>query len=215
MISLRSQVIVTQQPETTIDRLRTLSSDNERIEIITPEETKTFSVKDAARAIEKAHMASYEHKVIVLVADVFSEVVQNKLLKAIEEPPPKCDFILVTASKATLLPTIRSRLPITVLDDEKTDTEPFELNLSKLDLGSMYAFVQEHKRIDAATAKPLLERIATEAIGSGRYRIDEGVLDWLRDARLALDKGSPPSFVLIGVLLKLMAKQIPNRPTHP
>jgi DNA polymerase-3 subunit delta' len=213
MIHLQSQVIITSRFDETIERLRALAQENERFITIVRE--GNFVVDDAKEAIEKAYLASYERTIIVLAADVFSAVVQNKLLKIIEEPPPKTDFILMLPTKATLLPTVRSRLPITVLDEtQASEAETIGIDMTKLDLGSMYAFVQEHKRIDAATAKPLLERIATEAIGSGRYRIDEGVLDWLRDARLALDKGSPPSFVLIGVLLKLMAKQIPNRPTH-
>ena len=204
---LGSQVIITTRFDETIAQLQDLATGQERFEVIRPEEGKTFSVKDARLAIEKAWLSSYEHLIVILVADQFSEVVQNKLLKAIEEPPPNTDFILLLSSRATLLPTIRSRLPITVLDEAETQ-ETLGLEMARLDVRGVYGFVQEHKRIDAAQAAKLLEQITTEAIQSGQYRLDARTLDHLRDSRIALDKGSPPSFVLTGALLKLLAKKI-------
>ncbi len=203
---LNSQVIVTGRFDETIIQLQGLANANERFEIIRAEEGKAFTLKDAQHAIDKAAIASYEPIIVILVADQFSEVVQNKLLKAIEEPPPNVEFILILSTKATLLPTIRSRLPITVLD-EHDEREALGLDLRKLDVRSVYDFVQEHKRVDNAAAKTLLEQIASEALTSGAYRIDARTLDHLRDSRLALDKGSPASFVLTGVLLKLLAKR--------
>jgi DNA polymerase-3 subunit delta' len=203
---LQSQVIITAQFDTTIEQLRSLAQDHERFEVILPEEGKAFSVKDAARAIEKAHIASYERTIVILAAEVFSEVVQNKLLKAIEEPPPETEFILMLPSKSTLLPTIRSRLPVTILDEVDERME-LELDIERLDVRSVYAFVQEHKRVTGTQAKKFLEQISIMAIRSGRYDLDERTFNVLRDSRLALDKGSPASFVLIGMLLKLLARK--------
>jgi DNA polymerase-3 subunit delta' len=201
-----SQVIITAQFDATIEQLRSLAQDHERFEVILPEEGKAFSVKDAARAIEKAHIASYERTIVILAAEVFSEVVQNKLLKAIEEPPPETEFILMLPSKSTLLPTIRSRLPVTILDEVDERME-LELDIERLDVRSVYTFVQEHKRVTGTQAKKFLEQISIMAIRSGRYDLDERTFNVLRDSRLALDKGSPASFVLIGMLLKLLARK--------
>lgn len=47
---------------------------------------------------------------------------QNKLLKSLEEPPPSVHFIINTASKASILPTVISRckeIPFLKIDDEK------------------------------------------------------------------------------------------------
>ena len=206
---LSSQVIVTTRFDETIAQLQGLATQNERFEIIRPDEGKSFTVKDAQRAIDKAYMASYERLIVVLLAEQFSEVVQNKLLKAIEEPPPNTEFILMLASRATLLSTIRSRLPVTVLD-EMQEREALDLEMERLDVRSVYAFVQQHKRIDAAKAKTLLEQIANGAIQSGQYHLDAHALDHLRDSRRALDKGAPASFVLIGALLKLLARKKRN-----
>ena len=206
---LVSQVIITSHFEETLTRLRAEAKEGERFEIIRPEEGKAFSVKDARRAMDKAYLSSYERVIVILIADAFSDVVQNKLLKAFEEPPANTDFILMLPTRATLLPTIRSRLPITVLD-ETDEREALALDMARLDIRSVYSFTQEHKRIDGAAAKVLLEQIAAAAIRSGQYRLDERTLDHLRDSRLALDKGSPASFVLTGALLKLLARKKKN-----
>ena len=208
---LTSQVIITSRFDETITDLKALAQERERFEVIRPDEGKTFQVKDAKRAIEKAYISSDVRKIVILVSEVFSDVVQNKLLKAIEEPPPGTEFILILPTKSTLLSTIRSRLPITVLE-ERDGREALTLDMERLDVRSVYAFVQEHKRIDAAAAKVFLEQIASAAIRSRRYRLDTRTLDHLRDSRLALDKGSPASFVLTGALLKLLARKKRERP---
>ena len=45
-------------------------------------------------------------------ADAPATVVQNALLKTLEEPTPSSQFILVTARPDGLLPTVRSRCPM-------------------------------------------------------------------------------------------------------
>jgi DNA polymerase-3 subunit delta' len=88
------------------------------------------------------------------------------------------------------------------------DTEPFELNMKQLDLASVYAFVQKHKRlIDKAFAKTLVEKISTEAMKSQRFDLDEKTLHLFQNAFKALDVGSPPQFVLMTLLLKLLARK--------
>jgi len=167
---------------------------------------KAFKVEDVALALEKAYLASEEHQVILLAGDQFGEVVQNKLLKVIEEPPPGKSFILLFRSKASILPTIRSRLPVTILDEGEEESS-LELNLTNLELGSVYGFIQEHNRIGSAEARKIVERLLKEALASEAYELDSRALDTFRDAVRALDMGSPVSFVLTAVLLKLLAKK--------
>jgi len=166
----------------------------------------SFKVEDVALALEKAYLASEEHQVILLAGDQFSDVVQNKLLKVIEEPPPKKSFVLLFRSKASILPTIRSRLPVTILD-EGEERSALELDLASLELGSVYRFIQEHNRIGSDEARRIVEGLLKEALASGAYDLDERALDTFRDAVRALDMGSPVSFVLTAVLLKLLAKK--------
>jgi len=201
---LTSQVIVTSNIDETIMMLESLRRNERIVKII--EEDKIFSVKDAQIAIEKSYMASEETTVIILSAKIFSPIVQNKLLKVIEEPPANKEFILVTHSKSTILTTIKSRLPITVLSNEREE-EDFGLDVKQLSLESVYAFTQEHKRTDSNSMKGLLESIVKGAIVSGGYDLDEKTLSLFRDCYVALDMGSPPQFVLNALLLKLLARK--------
>jgi DNA polymerase-3 subunit delta' len=203
-MTLTSQVIVTAQIEETIAMLEALRTTERIVKIL--EEEKAFSVVDAKTVIEKAYMASEEITVIILAAKIFSPVVQNKLLKVIEEPPKNKEFILLTQSKSTILDTIRSRLPIVVLS-EKSEEEDLGLELKLLSLSTVYAFIQTHKRTNAKEMSVIVERISKEAITSGMFNLDEKTLSLFSDCFVALDMGSPPQFVLNTLLLKLLARK--------
>lgn len=200
---LVSQVIISSDIDDMVIQLEALQQNERFVKIIKED---NFLVEDAKLAIEKAYIASDETTVIILAAKTFSPVVQNKLLKVIEEPPPKKEFILITPSKATILDTIRSRLPITV-SSSHTEEEALGLDVAHLSLASVYEFVQTHKRTDAKVMKTLVERISKEAIYSQAYSLDEKTLDLFSNAFIALDVGSPPPFVLNTLLLKLLARK--------
>jgi DNA polymerase-3 subunit delta' len=200
---LVSQVIISSNIDDTVIQLEGLQQNERFVKIIKED---NFLVEDAKLAIEKAHMASDETTVIILAAKTFSPVVQNKLLKVIEEPPPKKEFILITPNKATILDTIRSRLPITVRD-ASAEEEALELDVAQLSLATVYEFVQIHKRTDAKAMKGLIEQISKEAIESQAYNLDEKTLNLFSNAFFALDVGSPPPFVLNTLLLKLLARK--------
>ncbi|GIT99154.1 DNA polymerase III subunit delta' [Sulfurovum sp. TSL1] len=200
---LVSQVIISSDIDDTVIQLEGLQQNERFVKIIKED---NFLVEDAKLAIEKAHMASDETTVIILAAKTFSPVVQNKLLKVIEEPPPRTEFVLITPNKATILDTIRSRLPITVCASY-VEEEALELDVAQLSLATVYGFVQTHKRTDAKAMKTLVERISKEAIHSQAYYLDEKTLNLFSNAFIALDVGSPPPFVLNTLLLKLLARK--------
>lgn len=201
---LSSQILISNDIEGTILALESAVTTERIIKIVEGE--KAFSVDDAKQAIEKAYMASEETTVIILAAKIFSPIVQNKLLKVIEEPPARKEFILITPSKSTILPTIRSRLPVIVLNEESTQTDT-GLDLRQLSLATVYEFIQTHKRTDAKAMKFLIENISKEAIRSQQYDLDEKTLTLFSNAFIALDVGSPPQFVLTTLLLKLLARK--------
>ena len=227
-MTLTSQVIITANIVNTILELEKLRKNESIVEIISANikeklnpkegiqapiavqrvvtEKENIRLVDAQTAIEKAYMASVETTVIILAAKAFTKDVQNKLLKVIEEPPENKEFILITASKSTILPTIKSRLPIYILNEEKKE-EDIGLDLKQLSLATVYAFIQTHKRTDAKTMKRIVERISNEAIASQSYDLDEKTLALFSTAYIALDVGSPASFVLNTLLLKLLARK--------
>ncbi len=224
---VQSQVIITGHLEEAVEQLEQLKTTELFVEILSPSmatnlhkegeptpynvhriptEKETFSVVDAKLAIEKAYMATEETMVIILVSKNFSPIVQNKLLKVIEEPPKNKEFILITESKSTLLDTIKSRLPVTVLSETK-ECEALALSMEQLSLETVYEFIQTHKRTDVKAMKPLIEQISKEAIISQKYNLDEKTLTLFSNAFIALDVGSPPIFVLNALLLKLLARK--------
>ena len=201
---LTSQVIISSDIDNTIALIEAHKTNERIVKII--EEEKAFSVKDAQQVIEKAYMASEETTVIILAAKIFSPIVQNKLLKIIEEPPAKKEFILITPSKSTILATIRSRLPITILLEDKGE-EALNLDMRQLSLSLVYEFIQTHKRTNAKEMAGIIERISKEAIDSQSYNLDEKTLSLFSNCFVALDMGSPPQFVLNALLLKLLARK--------
>lgn len=204
-LQLKSQVIITQSISDTISRLKSLKSNQNIVTII--EEDKAFSVNDAKEAISKAYLASEFDTIIILGAKVFSNIVQNKLLKIIEEPPVNTEFILVTNSKSTILPTIKSRLPIKQIISQSID-EIEILDIENISLDTIYEFSQKNKRVDTQSMKIIIQKMIKQAIVSGKFSIDKDALDIFTNAYRALDLGSPTQFVLNSVLLKLLEKKI-------
>lgn len=73
-----------------------------------------YRADDAAAFIERLGMGSYGRFLIGLIddADSMSEVVQNKLLKTLEEPADGTLLILAAANRDALLETVRSRCSV-------------------------------------------------------------------------------------------------------
>jgi len=206
---LASGIIITHQADEVLKELEALRT-TELFTLIRSEDdkgkAKEFLVEHAQLAISKAYVASEGLDYIILIAPRFSDVSQNRLLKIIEEPPRNKAFIIITESKSALLETIQSRLPVTVLNDATTQ-ENFSLDLINLNLAKVYEFIQENSRISAVECKVLVEKISLNAMKSGKYNLDESTLKVFSDCIKALDVGSPTSFVLNTLLLKLLAKK--------
>lgn len=206
---LSSGIIITQQIEDTLSQLLREST-VEKLTIIKNEDSKgnlkEFLVEHAKEAIEKAYISSEKLNYIILVAPRFSQISQNILLKLLEEPPKNKELILITQSKSALLDTIQSRMPIRVLDD-KRDIKPLSLDLENLSLKNVYDFIQENKRTSNVECKILVEHILLESIKTKAFKMDKSLLEMFSNSIKALDVGSPTSFILIGLLLKLLAKK--------
>ena len=203
-IKLHSQIIITNDIDFIIRKLESLVIDEDIIKIVNE---KNFLVEDVKLAIQKAYITSRNRNIIILASNSFSAVVQNRMLKIIEEPPPNKEFIIIASSKSSILPTIKSRLPLYTVN-KNIKEEPFELNLSKLNLQDSYDFIKAHQRTNSYDAKKILERLLKEAIYSRCYNIDKSTLKLFENGYKALDVGSPTPFVLSAIILKLLAKKI-------
>ena len=208
-MSLSSEIIITHQADIVLSQLEAKRS-TELFTIIKSEDdkgkAKEFLVEHAQLAIKKAYISSANLNYIILVAPKFSDVSQNRLLKILEEPPRNKAFIIITESKSALLDTIQSRMPVRVLNDT-VEEKTFSLDLQNLNLSKVYAFVQEHSRITSSECKVLVEKISLHAMKSGKYNLDEQTLKVFSDCIKALDVGSPTTFILNVLLLKLLARK--------
>ena len=208
-MTLASGIIITQQAEATLNALKNLQND-EVFTIIKSEDekgkAKEFLVEHAQETIAKAYVANERLNYIILIAPRFSEIAQNRLLKLLEEPPRNKAFILITESKSALLDTIQSRLPVTVLNDAVSN-ESLDLDIVNLNLAKVYEFIQKNSRTSAVECKALVQKISLRAMKSGKYNLDAETLKLFSDSIKALEVGSPTSFILNVLLLKLLAKK--------
>jgi len=200
---LTSQLLITSDIDVALEKLEDIKTDEQFIKIISYD---NFLVDDAKLAIEKAYITSDNRAIIILASNNFSDIVQNRLLKIIEEPPPNKEFIIITTSKSSILPTIKSRLPIYTIKN-RLEPEDLGLDLKNLNLEVVYNFLQENKRINSINAKDKIQKIIKEAIFSKSYNLDRTTLDLFDNSYKALDKGSPPPFILSALMLKLLAKK--------
>ena len=200
-MELQSSIIISQEPYDVLDRLKELKKD-EKFTIINSED-REFLIEHASEAISKAYIANEVREFIILVSPRFSTISQNKLLKILEEPPKNKEFILITKSKSSILPTIKSRLPIITFNNSKK-IEKISLDIDNLDLREIYEFSQKHKRISAKDCKEIIEKIGIEVIKSKSYNINASLLKTFSDSIKALEVGSAGQFILNGVLLKLL-----------
>jgi DNA polymerase-3 subunit delta' len=158
-------------------------------------------VAQAQGIIREAHRAPIEadRKVVaVFEADRLNEQASNKLLKTIEEPPPRSTILLVTSSPDELLETVRSRcqrvdlapLPEAALRDalvsEGADPESAALAArlagGRLDRGrAMLGVVGDVRRAFVTAAAHL------DGSGGAAMRAADDVIEALQDAVASLD----------------------------
>ncbi len=82
--------------------------------VLRPGESGSITIDQVRRAIGQVAYRPFEGRRRVIVvddADLLVPPAQNALLKALEEPPARSQFVLVTARPDMLLDTVRSRCP--------------------------------------------------------------------------------------------------------
>ncbi len=195
-------VVLTDRFDETVEDYRARWSEADFFRI----DADDFLVEHAQEAVRKAYLTGERERVVVLSARFFTPIAQNKLLKILEEPPPRTHFLLLTPSKSGLLPTIRSRLPIEnrLLTG---DTAGSGVDLKRFDLAAAFEWLQSNRRIDAKSASKMVQALGREVMASGLYENDEELLKCLEDSVRLLDMGSPPPFVLTRLATKLLEKR--------
>lgn len=125
-----------------------------------------FLIEDAKAVIKEAYVAEASLKVLALGAKSYNLYAQNTLLKILEEPPPNTAFVVGALSKTSLLPTLRSRLPLELLAQESVRITT-GLQFRRLGLKELYAFANERKFLERQELKTLVQTITVEALEQG------------------------------------------------
>ena len=140
--------------------------------LILPKEGGKLSVDDCTRIIDESllHPVEEEKKLFVLDAfDTASALVQNKLLKILEEPPAGVYFLLGATSEGAVLPTVLSRM-------RKISVPPFaeEAVLAALERGH----ARDEGLARAAAASGGVYSLAEELLSGGEnFRIAERLFE--------------------------------------
>ena len=164
-----------------------------------------FLIAHAQLAIKEAYLASNETKYILLCGTSFRKEAQNSLLKILEESPKNIIFIMVTTSKTSLLPTIMSRMSYKYLKTKKTLPD-FELDLKKITIKDIYAFLKQNQRISKVETKILIESIFNKATKE-KIRFTEKELDTFSNASKLVELNSRPVNILSVILLTILHKR--------
>lgn len=121
-----------------------------------------FLIDDAKTVTDEAYVSEMSTKYLILAAKQFNVYSQNSLLKLLEEPPKNIVFIVIAPSKAVLLPTVRSRLPL-INELKARHLEGIQLTLRTLELDALFDFATSLSRLQRHDAKALIESIFYQA----------------------------------------------------
>ncbi len=113
--------------------------------LVEPENAKILR-KSIMRVVQDLSLATSsansERWVVILHADCMNLEAANALLKLLEEPPGKTQFILTTPSAAKMLPTIRSRTAVFAVSDAETAVVQSSL-MSAGTVGARFALIAQ------------------------------------------------------------------------
>jgi len=154
-----SRIIITDQVEEELEKVKQSLYPAR----VVPFYKDDFLIDDARDAMREAYIAEAKVKTIILAGKTFNEASQNSLLKVLEEPPRNIVFVIIAESKSSLLPTVRSRLPL-IVTAKKKEPLTLELSLKKLELSSLFSFVKEHERTPKHEAKELIQALYEKAM---------------------------------------------------
>ena len=200
----RSRIFITGSPQSVVEELlRHIHTTNYRLF-----DKEEFLIDDAHELISHAYIASETTKYLIVKALSINNVSQNAMLKLLEEPPSNVVILFIAPSKAIFLPTIRSRIPVTMLPGEK-ETVEVDFDFDRLTLGSVFEFIKTNRFLGKKEAKAFIEKAFEHYQRfplSSQERLEEELEEFDRSFRL-LELNSPSVNVLSTILLMLLEKQ--------
>lgn len=193
---IKGHIIISKEFESEIERLETALAGFRVVKFV----EETFKIEHAKEVTAQAYVSESSTKYILLAATDFTDVAQNSLLKLLEEPPLNIEFIILAATKSTLLPTIRSRLPILKVDTSH-EMKELDLNLARLDYKTVFEFLKTYARVSKNEAKQLVESLFYRATVVDKLILSEKQLENFDKAYRLLELNSRPQSVFSMLLM--------------
>ena len=172
-------------------------------------EREDFKIDDAKEVIAQSYLTREKQSLIILAANKYNHAAQNALLKIIEEPPSKIQFILIAKNKNALLPTIRSRMRI-ITHKSHLELPPFALNVKKLSLQEIYHFCKQNegKAPSKEETKLQIESLLF-ALKEAKIKLTQRELS-LFDTAIKLNQNDATekhNYIFLPLLLRIYQKQ--------
>lgn len=197
--SKKSHILISSEIEKEFERLKSELKPNRVVGFIEDD----FKIEHAKAVVAESYISEAQTKYIILGSRNFNTVSQNSLLKVLEEPPRNVEFIIISATKSNLLPTVRSRLPI--LKGEMIHTvQEIELNLSRIDYAEVFAFLKANTMIKKSEAKTLVEALYHRATVVDMLILSISQLENFDKAYRLLELNSRPQSVLAMLLMSFV-----------
>ncbi|MGZ5208421.1 MAG: DNA polymerase III subunit delta' [Sulfuricurvum sp.] len=162
-----------------------------------------FKIEDAKEVIAEAYKSEEKPKTLILGAKSFTIPAQNALLKILEEPPRNIVFVLMAPNKSTFLPTVRSRLSLSVESIQKERTA-LNIQLLSLDLKDLFSFVKEHERLKKHEAKEIIEALLYQAGSIEKMPLTSVQLEGFDKAFRLIELNARMQSVLVMVLMNFL-----------
>lgn len=164
-----------------------------------------FKIEDSKAVLAEAYIAEEHIKYLVLAAKTFNVISQNALLKLLEEPPRNIELIIITESKSTLLPTVRSRLKIIKEKSFQLHKE-LDIKLNSLNLAVLFDFVKAHDRLSKHEAKALIESLYHRATVIDGIVLTERQIDIFDRSYRLLELNGRLQTILMTLLMTFLPK---------
>jgi DNA polymerase-3 subunit delta' len=171
-------------------------------------EQKDLLTEDVEELMESAYLTGEEQRLFVIKSENYSTVVQNKLLKLLEEPPHGVKFCLFVASKAALLPTVRSRLSECEIKTKKI-AQDISIDFSKLNAQVVFDTLKGCESLNKEEAKAYLYMLLDAYKRTTQKKEphkNTQKLEIFDTAFKLLSLNTPPRVVFGAVFAKLTAK---------
>lgn len=171
-------------------------------------EQQDLLVDDVEDIFAESYLTSESLKTIVLKSVKYNEVVQNRLLKILEEPPHNIRFIILAKTQSAILPTIRSRISIFFLSAPK-QKPTILFDVTDISLRAIFEFLKQCDKLDRDDAKLILNNLLNDCIkisSSKNLITDTEIAKFERAAELLFLNASP-KIIIADILLSLLRQK--------